>query len=158
MAMTKEEHFETEKYRFYFRRLRTPALERSPVIVDISSIERREVTDKDKHELEEFFGDMGKWESFVEVGKSLLQDLGIPLEIKEKERREFGVEKYKKDFEIIKRDESIMVTINLTDEESSRRAWRARGMLSVEEIREQLKNVPKWQILKKTILELKEKL
>lgn len=88
MAMIKEEYFETEKYRFYFRRLNRTVPERSPVIVDISSIERREVTDKDKHELEEFFGDMGKWERFVEVGKSLLQDLGIPLEIKEEERRD----------------------------------------------------------------------
>jgi len=155
--MTREEHFETEKYRFDFRRLRRQVPERSPVIVDIQPIGRREVTDKDMHELEEFFGDMGKWESFVEVGKSLLQDLGIPLEIEE-ERREFGVGKYKKDFAKTDHDESIMVTLNLTAKESLRRATRARGMLPIEEIREQLKNVQKWQTLKKTILELKEKL
>jgi len=157
--MVNKEPLKTEKYRFCFKLLRVPVTERSPVIVDTYLIERRKVTDEDIHELEEYFDDMGKWENFVKAGKSLLQDLGIPIKIEKEEKREFGVEKYEKQLEKTDYDKSIMVTIKLTAKEISRRSARSKNvMLPPKEIREQLKNVPKWQTLKKTLSELKEKL
>ena len=160
--MTDEEYFESAKYRFYFSQAPTTVhLCRIYVNIFVVPIEvRRKVTNEDKNELEEFFEDMGKWEIFVKAGKGLLRDLGIPIEIEKEEKTEFGAEKYEKVLEKAEDNEGIKVTINLTAKESLRRSkgdseYKA---LSIDEILQQVKNVPKWQTLKKAMLELKSQL
>jgi len=151
--MANEEYFETEKYLFWYYQ------EKRAVVVRAITIERRNFTDQDESELKAFLNDMGKWENFIKAGKNLLEDLGINTKTGKEHQEEFGIEKYViTKFE--KKDERLTVTIELTSEESLR---RTRGdskfsTLPIEEIREQLKNVPKWQTLKKTLSELKEKL
>ena len=156
--MSEETHrFETEKYEFYFYQGKDMREHAKNVIVNIGTVERREFTNEDVRELKEFFKDMGKWETFVKAGKSLLKDLGIKTKSEKEDEKEFGFEKYEMKFE--KKYERVTVTIKLTPTESLR---RTRGdtphavVPPLEEIVEQTKNVPKWKTLKKVISELKK--
>ena len=150
--MSNENEFETEKFVFWFSQLE------KIVRVRVATVERRNFADKDIEELKEFFADMGKWEAFVEVGKSLLEELGIKTKSEKEHKKEFGFEKY----DIIKckkEDYSIEIIIDLTSKEI--RARKRKGTTSIltkEEILEQIKNASKWQTLKKAISELRRQL
>lgn len=147
--------FETEKYRFWFYQDKDKWI----VYVDVATVEGRDITDEDVAELNDFFMDMGKWETFVKAGKSLLGDLGVYAKGEKEHEKEFGIEKYViPTFE--KKKSRLAVTIKLKPEESLRRTkgdtkW---DVLPVGEIVEQIKNVPKWQTLRKAVLELKSQL
>ena len=157
--MEKEWNFETEKYKFWFYQGKTFE-DLKVVLVDIKTVSRRDFTDEDLNELKGFFKDMGKWENFVKAGKGLLEDLGISTKAKKK-HEEFGHEKYEVRLEKEKgREDRVLVRIALTSEGSARRTGgdRVLAKLPLEEIIEQVKNVPKWQTLTKAFLELKRKL
>jgi len=146
-----EERFETEKYLFWFYELKRA------VGIGIVPIERnRKITDEDVNEIKEVFGSMGKWEVVVETGKSLLKDLGIIKKSENDAKREFGFEKYDIKYNI--KEEEIKVEIRLKPDESLRRTRRDsnRAIPFIEEILEQIKNIPKWQKLEKTLSELKD--
>jgi len=150
--------FETEKYEFWLYLTKDALGRAQSIALDVATVERRNLTDEDVSELKEFFKDMGKWEAFVKAGKSLLEDLGFDVKGEKEHEKDFGFEKY--DIEFEKKDDRVMVTINLTKAESLRRSKgdTERAGLPIEEISEQLKNVPKWQTLKKAISELKKQL
>lgn len=156
--MSKECYCATEKYEFYFYRPKDRFEREKSVLVNIATVERRNFTDEDISELKGFFNDMGKWENLTKAGKSLLEELGISTKVEEQQKREFGYEKYR--VKLVKEEDRVVGRITLTPEESLRRTKgdRDRGDLSLEEIIEQVKNVPKWQILKKAISEFKRKL
>jgi len=154
--MSEEYTFKTEKYDFYFFLEKDARMRAKNVGVNVATVERRNFTNEDVRELKEFFKDMGKWETFVKAGKSLLEDLGIKTKSEKEDEKEFGFEKYEVKFE--KKYERVTVTIKLTPKESLRRTRgnTPRAVLHLEEIVEQIKNVPKWKTLKKVILELKK--
>ena len=84
--MSKENEFETEKYVFGFSQLE------KIVRIKVATFERRGFTDEDISELEEFLADMGKWEVFIKVGRSLLEELGIkPKSEKEPEKGSLSI-------------------------------------------------------------------
>ena len=120
------------------------------------ALERRDITEQNMGELKDFFRDMGKWETFVKAGKELLEDIGIGKKSEKESEKEFGFGKYEMSFE--RREEIVMVTVKLTPKESRR---RTRGSTSsaivppLEEIAQQIRNVPKWQTLRKAISDLK---
>ncbi|MFX0203661.1 MAG: hypothetical protein ACFFCW_46780 [Candidatus Hodarchaeota archaeon] len=148
--MSNENEFETEKYVFWFSQLE------KIVRIKVATFERREFTDEDISELEEFLADMGKWETFVKVGKSLLEELGIKTKSEKELEKEFGFEKYQI-IKFKKEDYPVEIIMDLTTKEiHARERRKTRTTLSKEEIMEQIKNVPKWQTLKKTISELKK--
>ena len=158
--MYEEDTFTTEKYDFYFYLIKDMRGRPRGVGINVATIERREVTEDDENEVRSFIEDMGKWEALAKTGRSLLEDLGFGLRGGEEQEKEFGIDtptqKYKVDYE--RKDNRILVRIKLTSTESLR---RTRGdttlaVLPLEEIVEQIKNVPKWQIFKKTISELKK--
>jgi len=155
--MVNQEYFKTEKYEFYFYHPKDRFERKTVVQVNIAAVERRNFTDRDISELNKFFNDMGKWERITEAGKSLLEDLGLATKVEEQGKIESGYENY--NVKLDKKDDRVNVRITLTKEESLRRTKgdSYRGELSLEEITEQVKNVPKWQTLKKTLGELKEK-
>lgn len=143
-----EKKFETEKYVFWFYQ------KDLGVGIGIAPIERpREVTDEDVKEIQNFLKDMGKWENFVQALKSLLEDLEISkkLGVESGIKKDFGFEKYEVTY--WKERDHIKVAINLTSLESLRRTKGATqyARLPLEEITEQVKNIPKWQLLKRVI-------
>ena len=145
------EGFRTEKYDFFdFSQAHIS------VLVGIRRIDDQNITDDDLKELRQFFNDMGKWESLMTAGISLIEDLGIlPISerIKENYQKEFGAENYI--IELERADERVVrVKLRLTNEECLRRSGggRVSGIrLLKEEIIRQVKNVPKWRALTKII-------
>ena len=158
--MSEENALRTEKYDFYFYLIKDRLGRAQAVGINVAAVERRDVTIEDENEVRSIVEDMGKWETFVETGKSLLEDLGFGVKVKKEQEKEFcpdiSIQKYKVDYE--RKDNRVYVEIKLTPTESLRRT-RGRtehAMLPLEEIAEQIKNVPKWQTLKKVISELKK--
>lgn len=156
--MSKPLEFKTKKYEFYFYHPKDRREIKTVVRVNIATVEGRNFTDGDISELKKFFSDMGKWEKITKAGKSLLEDLGLVTKVEEQGKIEFGFEKY--NVELEKKNHRVYVRITLTKEESLRRTKgdRDREELSLEEIVEQVKNVPKWQRLQKAVSEFKEQL
>lgn len=154
--MVEEESFETEKYEFHFyqdeRFGRT-----NTVKANVVTVEGRDLTNDDLSELKLFFDDMGKWENLSITTKNLLEDLGIiSKKGTEEPKKKFGSEKY--NIEMQDKDDFVMITIRFTPEERRRRTREGRQSeeLSLKEITEQVKNVPKWQMLKKTLSDLRK--
>lgn len=157
--MTETYSFESDKYQFHFCSGKDRRGYLSSVIVDILPIERRDTVDKDEEEIRSFLADIGKWETFVTAGKGLFEDLGLELKGKEVYgRMSFGIEKYKIEYERDTR--GVRVVVKLAEEESLRRTKGESkyNPPSIEEIVEQVKNVPKWQALKRSTFELRGKL
>lgn len=145
------EGFKTEKYDFFdFSQARIS------VLVGIRRIDDQNITNEDLEELKQFFNDMGKWESLMKMGISLIEDLAIlPTSetVKEKYQKEFGAEKYNIELERAN-DNLVRAKLTLTNEECLRRSEGERGsgvQLLKEEITRQVKNVPKWRVLTKII-------
>jgi len=136
--------FQTEKYRFEF------VQEREFVLIKIKLVEplahRRDITDEDVKEIENFLDDVGKWETLVKTGINLLSDLEIVQiseETKRYHQREFGAEKYR--IEVRKSSNwHIDATIELSREERHRRGDR-EVQLPVDEVFKQIQNIPKWK-------------
>jgi len=153
--MSEEESFETEKYSFHFYKdehfRRTNALK-----AHVATVEQRNMTEDDLKELKLFFGDIGKWENLSIAIRNLLKDLGIIIREGTEPMKEFGSEKYNIEWQM--NHEFALITIRLAPEERRRRTEvdRQPVELTLKEITEQVKNVPKWQVLKRTLSDLKE--
>ena len=154
--MSETHTFETEKYEFYFYQGKDLRGRPQNVTVNVATVERRDFTREDETEVRSIKEDMGKWETFVKAGKSLLEDLGISVEEKGEQKKEYGIEKYKLNYET--KDDRIGITIKLTSTESLRRTKgnSEYATLSLEEIVRQVENVPKWKGVKRAISELKK--
>ena len=149
------ERFKTKKYDFF-----DFSQGRISVLVGVRRIDDQNITNEDLEELTQFFNDMGKWESLMKMGISLIEDLGIiPISetIKENYQKEFGAENYI--IELERPDERVVrVELRLTNEECLRRSGGERGSgirLLEEEIIRQVKNVPKWRALIKIISQIR---
>lgn len=146
--------FKTEKYDF-FDFFQTPV----SVQVGIRRVDEQNITNEDLEELGQFFNDMGKWQSLMKAGISLIEDLGIfsiSETIKETYQKEFGAENYI--IELERADERVMrVKLRLTSEECLRRSEGKRDSMQLpeEEIIRQVKNVPKWRALSKVISQIR---
>lgn len=154
--MSKTNNLETEKYEFYWYQGEDIRRHPKNVTVKVRTIEGRDITEQNLGELKDYFRNMGKWETFVKAGKELLEDFGIGTKSEKEHEREFGFDKYEMDFE--RREEQLTVTIKLTPKESRRRTRGSTSSATVpplEEIAQQIRNVPKWKTLRKAISELK---
>ena len=148
--------FQIEKHVLSFEQLN------ELVIVTIQRSDKKSITDVDIQELQQIFNDMGKWENLMNTGMNFLTELGIiPITKidKEQRQREFGAEKYNGRVEKGKDsagNEIVKVIFGLTEDEIHRREnLKLNTSLSEEEIKDQVKNVPKWRTLTKTINQLK---
>jgi len=140
------EGIQTEKYEFAdFEQAD------SGISFNVVPIERRDVADDDKEEIEAFLKDLGKWESLVRAGLNLLSELKI-IQVDETTLRnyekEFGNEKYRVNVQRDSSDRHLRVHMRLSREERHR---RASSFLQVQEIYDQLKNAPKWRVFKKAM-------
>jgi len=146
-----EEDIQIGHYSFSLRQVN------KSVLIFVEPVYKRETTNEDLDKLKLLLNDLGKWETFVELWKSFLEDLGIKKP-ENHVKREFGMERYTLEWH--KEKDFIGIKITLTPEESLRRSkGRTRcEMLPVDEIRMQLMNLPKWGFLKKFISGLRESL
>ncbi len=143
--------FETERYKFYFEQ------SEDKVLLFVSTIERRDFMDSDVKYVEEFFEDMGKWETLLRSSIDLLGALNIISlddKIKESLKQEFGQEKYviKQLEQDYSEPEIRRFRISLSASERHLREARQEGIkLEIREIRQQAENVRKWRNLMTTI-------
>jgi hypothetical protein len=122
----------------------------------------REVKEEDSKIVRDMLNDLGKWETLVKGSLHLLLDLGIrqfssaTLESYEKP---LGTEIYD-DIKIEKSgDFSLDCSIHIKKEERNRRELlKISPVFPINEITDQLGNVPKWRAFKKTMLIIKEQL
>jgi hypothetical protein len=154
-----EQDFETEKYLFYIYKIqsRRNAVEREDigsVGVNVAYLDKHTEQQIKVEEIKELLKDMGKWETVVKAGKSLLEDFGITEKSETENEEEFGYEKYTMKYSQDRK--SVYVIIGLTQEESLRRSKGDYRQLkpSEKEIAEQIKNIQKWQKLRRAISEV----
>lgn len=153
--MSNEDKFVTEKYVFWFYEGKGRPFVSLIIHVNVGTVERRKFEEEDLQEIQGFFNDMGKWEIFVDLGRRLLEDLGINSEDKGERATLSGSERYEFKYDV--KGDRIHVEIELRPDERKRRSAQKKDDISIAEIIEQVKNVPKWQALTRTISELKAK-
>jgi len=146
------EEFKTEKYDFFDFEQR-----RISVGVGIRRVDEQNITDGDIEELRQFFNDIGKWESLMKTGISLIEDTGITSiseTIREKYQKEIGPEKYNINIERVENGYLARASLSLTREECLKRSQGRSDsgiQLPLEEIVEPVRNITKWRTLIKTI-------
>lgn len=145
--------FETEEYKLSFEQ-RT-----YDVLISVCRVDGRDITDDDINNVKGFFEDIGKWETLIRSAINLLEDLNI-VKVDERTkgyfRKEFGKEKYILEEMDVPRWETCRFSIRLDPKERHlREARNQNGILSVEEIILQIKNIPKWKNLTKTTRSVK---
>lgn len=144
------EEFQTESYRFVnFHQIGLN------VIFEVVPIEGRDVTDDDRTKINEFLHELGKWENVVKAGLNLLSDLTViqvEQSILQSYEKEFGIEKYAVNIEIASLRQRLTVITRLSREERHRReATETSPVFRVQEIYDQVKNIPKWRALQKAM-------
>ena len=153
------EDIQIEKYVFY--EFREDAVS---VIFRVKRFNNKHMEEEDKNRISELFGYMGKWETLLKPCIQLINDLDISVgkEVRKDYEQPFGREKYCFDFSKPKRDRAmnadpsrpsyqplhIEIQVNLTDAEKQ---IREDSKPCQEEIKNQLKNIPKWMDLIKTV-------
>jgi len=121
----------------------------------VATIEGRDLTTDDRDMLEAFLDDIGKWESLVKAGLNLLFELSI-VQVDEttlqKYQKEFGSEKYTRNIGRDSLGRYLYVHVRLSRDERHRREGTGLdSTLQVQEIYDQLNNVPKWRAFKKAV-------
>lgn len=146
------EGIKTEKYKFV-------GFEQSGnhMFFFVVPVEGRDIASGDEGEIRDFLEELGKWESLIKAGLNLLSELKI-VQVDDTTlqnyQKEFGSEKYRVDIQRDTMHERLRVSIYLTAEERHRREGVGLGStLQVQEIYDQVKNVPKWRAFK-NVLEL----
>jgi hypothetical protein len=144
------EEIQTEKYKFTdFEQTD------SGISFNVVTIEENDVTEDDREEIEAFLNDLGKWESLVKAGLNLLSELKI-VQVEEitlqNYQKEFGSEKYRVNVQRGRFGRHLRVNVYLSIEERHRRAGTGdSSVLQVQEIYDQLKNIPKWRAFRKAM-------
>jgi len=141
--------FQTEKYEFEFVQEGNYVLIRIKLAEGFSKM--RDIVAADCEEIEQFLSDIGKWENLIKAGLNLLFHLEI-VQVNEdtmsRYEGEFGPEKY--EIEVKKtKDWLIVAWIYVSREERYRRWGGIENQLPVNEIYEQVRNIPKWKSFKK---------
>lgn len=127
------------------------------ILADVTTVEDKDLTEDDLRELQLFLDDIGKWENFTVATRNLLEDLRLVNNKATVEPiKELGVEKYK--IEIKREYQRIMITIGLAPEERHRRTKSQSAEFELKEIIEQVRNIPKWQMLTKTLSDFRKKI
>jgi hypothetical protein len=116
-----------------------------------------EVTPNDEAYIKEIIQDnLGKWESLIKTGLYVFSEIGIihpETAILERYEKPFGIELYSEPS--VERDglnDWLWVFITLTQNERiKRRNANINPIIQVEEIWNQLINIPKWKAFEKTI-------
>lgn len=123
----------------------------------VTPVSGRDVTEEDQRKVEAMLSALGKWESLMKTGLQLFSDLGFissapaALEILGKP---FGAELYSIGVNL-GRDLTVLVTLK-PEERHRREAIGLEPLFQVEEIRDQISNLPKWKAFKQTMKILKE--
>jgi len=121
----------------------------------VGTIEGRDVSGDDANKIVELLHHLGKWENLLKTSLNLISELKIrPVDQTTLQyyQKEFGSEKYHTDAKLGKLSSNLAVTMHLESEE--RRKREALGIdhgLHIEEIYDQLKNIPKWISFKKML-------
>jgi hypothetical protein len=144
------EEIQTERYRFTDFRQSDRGMS-----FNVVKIEGEDFTEDDRGAIEVFLTDLGKWESLVKAGLNLISELRIvPVDetILQNYQKEFGSEKYSINVQIGTSGQFLDVYMRLSREERHRRTGTGvSSFLQVQEIYDQLKNVPKWRAFKKAM-------
>jgi hypothetical protein len=117
------------------------------------------VAENDENELRLFFNDMGKWENLRTSLRNLLDDLGMTSRKgTEETMKEFGLEKYGVEWD--KNAECVMIEVRLSPDERHRRSngEKKSAEFSLIEVTEQVTNIPKWRLLKKTLSDFRKQI
>lgn len=129
---------EANSVRFYFRR-----------------IDEYDITIEDVPRIEIILNELGKWEGVLKAGHFLLSELGLvkgETSIPHEYRNEFDFETYDVTPFTENFDDGLLVRITLSMEERRRRRTLGLGdTLQLQEVYDQLKNVPKWEALQKAL-------
>ena len=140
------EEIKTEKYKFTdFEQAD------SGISFSVVPIEGRDVNDDDKEEIEAFLNELGRWESLIKAGLNLISELKIAQiddTILQNYQKEFGSEKYRANVQRGRFGRHLRVHMHLSSEERHR---RTSSFLQVQEIYDQLKNIPKWRAFRKAM-------
>jgi hypothetical protein len=131
------------------------------VTFTVETLEGRDVTEQDVPIVKDMLIDLGKWECLRETGKHLLSDLGIRQQATlQNYEKPFGIELY--EIEQVERNpytDSLQCSIHIRIEERHKReSLNVNPIFTVEEITNQIGNIPRWKAFKKTMSIIKEQL
>ena len=136
--------------------------ERYGVTFQVTRIDEYAVTRDDETKINSILKELGKWENVVKAGLYLLSELKLitvdATFLHEYEKR-FDSEIYQITAETTGFERLYFVRIMLSQEEGRRRTANGLGdILQLQEIYDQLKNVPKWEALQKALKITRENL
>ena len=131
------------------------------VTFTVETLVGREVTEQDIPIVKDMLNDLGKWECLRETGKHLLSDLGIRQQATlQGNEKPFGIELY--EIERVERNpfaDRLIFRIHIRIEERHRReSLHLNPIFTVEEITNQVGNIPRWRTFKKAMSLIKEQL
>jgi len=109
---------------------------------------------------DEINNNLGKWESVIKTGIHVFAELGIiqPEQTTlQNYEKSFGMELYECKVSLSLRDNCIWVSISLTQGElQKRQGANVSPIIQIQEITNQMRNIPKWRAFGKTMKIIKE--
>jgi hypothetical protein len=119
------------------------------------TIEGRDITETDSQTVKGILNDFGKWENLIKTGLHMLSDLRIvqiEQSILQSYEKPCGIELYEVAIGRGNLGLRLDCSIHITPEERHKREQlNVSPIFSVEEITNQLSNVPKWKAFEKTM-------
>jgi len=114
-------------------------------------LERRIVNDADIDTIREFLQDIGEWESIIKGVRYLLSEIEI-ISAVSSAAEDHNFQDYIWDISVGSVHQWVDVRVRLSpDERHLRQGLKRSTKLNIEEIHRQLKNIPKWKALEKSV-------